>query len=102
MKKTLWFAVLAALLASGSTLACEYKPGETKFLDYATCLYPTEEVVVAGLAGGFKLGSMHLSRAGIHASEAPGCHQGQGRQGRSEHQLPRKYRKPLLPDEISL
>lgn len=49
--KKLWFAVLAALLASGSTLACEYKAGETKFLDYATCLYPGEEVVVASLPG---------------------------------------------------
>ncbi len=49
MKKKLRFAILAALLASGSTLACEYKPGETEFLDYATCIYPREEVVVAGL-----------------------------------------------------
>ncbi|MEE4219206.1 MAG: hypothetical protein V2I48_16465 [Xanthomonadales bacterium] len=49
MKMRLRFAVLAALFASGAALACEYKPGETKFLDYATCLYPKEEVVVVGL-----------------------------------------------------
>lgn len=49
MKKKQWFVVFAGLLATGLTLACEYKPGETKFLDYATCLYPTEEVVVVYL-----------------------------------------------------
>lgn len=50
MKKRLWFVLFAGLMTTSSTLACEYKPGETKFLDYATCLYPNEEVVVADLS----------------------------------------------------
>jgi len=30
---------LTGLLTAGPTLACEYKAGETKFLDYANCRY---------------------------------------------------------------
>lgn len=44
-------AVIALLLlaASGTAMACEYKPGETKFADYANCRYGEEAVVVVDL-----------------------------------------------------
>jgi hypothetical protein len=45
------FLSLAALVfsVSGSALACEYKPGETRFADYANCRYGSEAVVVVDL-----------------------------------------------------
>jgi len=52
MKMKLWIVTVSALISAGPALACDYKPGETKFLDYANCLYPTEEVVVAELPEG--------------------------------------------------
>ena len=44
-------ASLAVMLlaVSGSALACEYKPGETKFADYANCRYGSDAVVVVDL-----------------------------------------------------
>lgn len=36
-------------LASSAALACEYTPGETKFLDYANCVYGPDQVVVVDL-----------------------------------------------------
>lgn len=44
-------AVALALLAAGSNtvLACEYKAGETKFLDYANCRYGEDAVLVVML-----------------------------------------------------
>lgn len=52
MKRKLWIFLVAGLFSVGSALACEYKPGETKFLDYAHCLYPDAEVVAVGLPEG--------------------------------------------------
>lgn len=44
-------APLAVLLfaASGTVMACEYKPGETKFADYANCRYGNDAVVIVDL-----------------------------------------------------
>lgn len=49
MKLKLQLVVIAGLILAGSALACEYKPGETKFLDYAVCLYGSDAVVVTDL-----------------------------------------------------
>lgn len=49
MKLKFQSLLFAGLVLAGSTMACEYKPGETKFLDYAVCLYGSEAVVVADL-----------------------------------------------------
>ncbi|MBT8046933.1 MAG: hypothetical protein HKN57_15025 [Xanthomonadales bacterium] len=45
---------LAALLtgSSGAALACEYKAGETKFADYATCRYGSDSILVIDLPEG--------------------------------------------------
>ena len=41
----------ACLLTTGTVAAqvCEYKRGETKFLDYALCRYPEDSIVVVDL-----------------------------------------------------
>lgn len=49
MKRLSLFIVLAGLGFSAAALACEYKPGESKFLDYANCLYGEDEVVTVDL-----------------------------------------------------
>lgn len=44
------FTFVALLTASaGTTMACEYKAGETKFIEYANCRYGTDAVVVVDL-----------------------------------------------------
>lgn len=52
-RKTLIFT-LASLLAAGASTAfgCEYKAGETKFIDYANCRYGTDSIVVVNLNEG--------------------------------------------------
>jgi len=42
---------LAGLLtaSTGAALACEYKSGETKFLDYANCRYGDDSILVVDL-----------------------------------------------------
>lgn len=48
-KTRLYFPVL--LLVAGSTMAqvCEYKQGETKYLDYALCRYDADSIQVVDL-----------------------------------------------------
>jgi len=41
------FALLVA--GTGTVMACEYKAGETKFLDYANCRYGEDAVLVVEL-----------------------------------------------------
>ncbi|MEJ2299471.1 MAG: hypothetical protein P8X94_13430 [Woeseiaceae bacterium] len=49
-RKTLFLALAGFLSAlSGAAIACEYVPGETKFLDYAYCRYPKEAIQVIDL-----------------------------------------------------
>ena len=49
-RKALLLAFAGVLAASaGSAIACEYKAGETKFLDYANCRYGEESIVVVDL-----------------------------------------------------
>jgi hypothetical protein len=49
-RKTLQI-ILASLLLTGTgvAMACEYKPGETKFLDYANCIYGEDAIEVITL-----------------------------------------------------
>lgn len=49
MKHVLKALVLAGLLGAGAALACEYKAGETKFLDYAHCAYGSDAVLAVDL-----------------------------------------------------
>jgi hypothetical protein len=53
IKKTLIFT-LAGLLATSASLviACEYKSGETKFVEYANCRYGAESIVVVDMPEG--------------------------------------------------
>ena len=46
--------ITSALLAAsmGTALACEYKAGETKFIDYAKCRYGDDAVLVVDLPEG--------------------------------------------------
>jgi len=49
-RKTLAVTLASVLAASaGSAFACEYKAGETKFLDYANCRYGADSIVVVDL-----------------------------------------------------
>ena len=51
--KALIITLASVLIASvGSVFACEYKAGETKFLDYANCRYGTDGIVVVDLPEG--------------------------------------------------
>lgn len=52
MKIRVTAITLASLLFSSAAFACEYRPGETKFLDYAHCLYGTDEIAVVDLPDG--------------------------------------------------
>ena len=45
MKHMLTAFVSACLLGAGAALACEYRTGETKFADYARCVYGTDAVL---------------------------------------------------------
>ena len=49
MKHVSKVLVLAGLLCAGAALACEYKAGETKFLDYAHCAYGKDTVLAVEL-----------------------------------------------------
>ena len=51
MKRTTLILTLATVLAAstGSAIACEYKAGETEFLDYANCRYGADSIVVIDL-----------------------------------------------------
>ena len=51
MKKAILLLALAVLLAAFSNvaIACEYKKGETKFMDYANCRYPSDALLVVPL-----------------------------------------------------
>jgi len=52
-KKTLIFTAVSLLIAStGTAIACEYKAGETKFLDYALCRYDEDSIEVITLPEG--------------------------------------------------
>jgi hypothetical protein len=49
-RKPLRFIVASVLLAAtGAAFACEYKQGETEFLDYAICRYGEESIEVVSL-----------------------------------------------------
>lgn len=49
MKLNMSVIALAGLLGVGSIFACEYKAGETKYLDYAHCVYGQDEITVIQL-----------------------------------------------------
>lgn len=50
---TIQILLAVALLAFGGiAVACEYKVGETKFIDYANCRYGEDSVVVVDLPEG--------------------------------------------------
>ncbi len=49
-KKALLVTLASFLIANtGAAIACEYKPGETKFVDYATCRYGEDNIEVVAL-----------------------------------------------------
>lgn len=54
MRRTLLLLALAVLLTtfSSAVLACEYKKGETEFLDYASCRYSSDALLVVDLPEG--------------------------------------------------
>ena len=51
MKTKALIFTIAGLLTTGSgaAMACEYKQGETKFLDYANCRYGEDSILVVEL-----------------------------------------------------
>jgi hypothetical protein len=54
MKKTLLNLAVAATLTAlaGVAMGCEYKAGETKFIDYAKCRYGDDAILVVDLPEG--------------------------------------------------
>lgn len=48
-KALLFIAACMLLVSSSIVLACEYKVGETKFLDYANCRYDENSIEVVTL-----------------------------------------------------
>jgi len=49
-RKALTFTLASLLIASsGVTIACEFKRGETKFVEYANCRYGEENIAVVTL-----------------------------------------------------
>ena len=52
-KRAIIFTLTILMTASwGVTLACEYKKGETKFIDYANCRYGEDAILVVDLPEG--------------------------------------------------
>jgi hypothetical protein len=53
MSRKAFSVIFAGLMmtGAGAALACEYKAGETKFLDYANCRYGEDSIVVVELPG---------------------------------------------------
>lgn len=51
-RKALLTTAVCLLMANGSAMACEYKAGETKFLDYANCRYGEDSIEVISLPEG--------------------------------------------------
>ena len=51
-RKALLLTATCLLMASANVLACEYKAGETKFLDYANCRYGEDNIEVVNLPEG--------------------------------------------------
>ncbi len=51
MKPNILTAALSILLIAccGTAIACEYKAGESKYLDYATCMYGADSLEVIKL-----------------------------------------------------
>ena len=49
MKYVRTVLLLVGLLSAGAALACEYKAGETEFLDYAHCVYGKDAVLAVDL-----------------------------------------------------
>ena len=47
--KALLITLTSLLITSTTALACEYKSGETKFLDYAHCRYDPDSIEVIAL-----------------------------------------------------
>lgn len=50
--RSLLLAAALLTIGSGSAIACEYKAGETKFVDYATCRYGSDAILVVDLPEG--------------------------------------------------
>ncbi len=50
--KSLLLASVLVMAGTGTALACEYKAGETKFVDYATCRYGADAILVVDLPEG--------------------------------------------------
>jgi len=48
-KSLLLSATSLLLAATGTAIACEYKQGETEFLDYAYCVYGEDSIEVVDL-----------------------------------------------------
>ena len=49
-RKTLLLTLTGLLISStGAAIACEYKAGETKFLDYANCRYGEDSIELIAL-----------------------------------------------------
>ena len=44
--RSLLLAAALLTIGSGSAIACEYRAGETKFVDYATCRYGSDAILV--------------------------------------------------------
>ena len=52
-KKAFSFVLVTLLTTSTSAaIACDYKAGETKFVDYANCRYGTDSILVVDLPEG--------------------------------------------------
>ena len=51
-KRLMTALVSLAALGAGTALACEYKAGETQFIDYANCRYGKDAVLVVDLPEG--------------------------------------------------
>jgi hypothetical protein len=57
-RNALIFTLASVLIACTSTaIACEYKAGETKFVDYANCRYGEDNIQVVKLPEDFRWGS---------------------------------------------
>ena len=56
---------LAVVLTAGASVAfaCEYKKGETKYADYATCVYGEDAILIVDLPEDFKSWDQCVYRA---------------------------------------
>ncbi len=95
---------LAGLLITGASavIACDYKAGETKFVEYANCRYGEDGIVVVDLPEGSSWDNCVYHLQAFMPEKTSRGYERTRRSRSTQHQRPWKHRKPLLSHQKKL